>query len=125
MGGFARVIPLTAVGFLVGAISICGLPPFNGFVSEFIIYKSFFRAADLLHGYAPLLLLFAAVGLAFMGGLAVAFFTKLYGIVFLGQNRPGVAALRQRAPGPSSIPLLALATLRTTITIFPSPAFAP
>ena len=48
MGGFARVIPVTAVTFLVGAISICGLPPFNGFVSEFIIYKSFFRGGDLL-----------------------------------------------------------------------------
>ena len=57
MGGFARVIPLTAVAFLVGAISICGLPPFNGFASEFLIYKSFFRAGDLLHGYAPLVLL--------------------------------------------------------------------
>ena len=39
MGGFARVIPLTAVAFLVGAISICGLPPFNGFASEFLVYK--------------------------------------------------------------------------------------
>jgi hydrogenase-4 component B len=119
MGGFARVIPLTAVGFLVGAISICGLPPFNGFVSEFIIYKSFFRAADLLHGYAPLLLLFAAVGLAFMGGLAVACFTKLYGIVFLGQNRAGVAARRQSEPGSSSIVLLGLASLCAIIGIFP------
>ncbi len=119
MGGFARVIPLTAVGFLVGAISICGLPPFNGFVSEFIIYKSFFRAADLLHGYAPLLLLFAAVGLAFMGGLAVACFTKLYGIVFLGQNRAGVAARRQGEPGSSSIVLLGLASLCAIIGIFP------
>ena len=44
MGGYARVIPLTAATFLVGAISICGLPPFNGFVSEFIVYKGFFRA---------------------------------------------------------------------------------
>src|SRR5208283_1735162 len=69
MGGFARVIPLTAVTFLVGAISICGLPPFNGFASEFIIYKSFFRAGDLLRGYAPLALLCSAVALAFVGGL--------------------------------------------------------
>jgi hydrogenase-4 component B len=111
MGGFARVIPLTALGFLVGAISICGLPPFNGFVSEFIIYKSFFRAADLLHGYAPLLLLCAAVGLAFMGGLAVACFTKLYGIVFLGQNRSGLANRRENESSLSSVTLLGLAGL--------------
>src|SRR5260370_41354200 len=118
MGGFARVIPLTSVGFLGGAISTCGLPPFNGFVTEFITYKSFFRAADLLHGYAPLLLLFAAVGLAFMGGLAVPCFTKLYGILFLGQNRAGVAPRRPGEPSSSSIVLLWLASLCPLICIF-------
>jgi hydrogenase-4 component B len=111
MGGFSRVIPLTAVTFLIGSISICGLPPFNGFVSEFILYKSLFRASDLLRGYAPLALLFTAVGLAFMGGLAVACFTKLYGIVFLGQNRSAAAARRQREPVSSSVTLLGLAGL--------------
>jgi hydrogenase-4 component B len=120
MGGFARVIPLTAIGFLVGAISICGLPPFNGFVSEFIIYKSFFRGADSMHGYAPLLLLFAAVGLAFMGGLAVACFTKLYGIVFLGQNRADVTTRRHGEPVSSSIVLLGLASLCAIMGIFPN-----
>jgi formate hydrogenlyase subunit 3/multisubunit Na+/H+ antiporter MnhD subunit len=123
MGGFARVIPLTAVAFLTGAISICGLPPFNGFVSEFIIYKSFFRAADLLHGYAPLVLLLAAVGLAFMGGLAVACFTKLYGIVFLGRNRSGAISGRQSEPGSSSIVLLGLAGSCAIIGIFPATGF--
>jgi len=119
MGGFARVIPLTAVTFLVGAISICGLPPFNGFVSEFVIYKSFFRAGDLLHGYAPLVMLVSAVGLAFMGGLAVACFTKLYGIVFLGANRSGAAPQRQSEDGWSSSALVGLACLCAVIGIFP------
>jgi hydrogenase-4 component B len=111
MGGFAHIIPLTATAFLVGAVSICGLPPFNGFVSEFVIYKSLFRASDLLRGYAPLVLLFTAVGLAFMGGLALACFTKLYGIVFLGQNRSGVAPGRQHEPRSSAAAVLGLATL--------------
>jgi hydrogenase-4 component B len=119
MGGFARVIPLTAVTFLVGAISICGLPPFNGFASEFLIYKSFFRAGDLLRSYAPLVLLFSAVGLAFMGGLAVACFTKLYGIVFLGVNRSGTALGRRSEPLLSSVALIVLAALCAAIGIFP------
>ena len=119
MGDFARVIPLTAVAFLIGAISICGLPPFNGFASEFIIYKSFFRAADLLRGYAPLVLLFSAVGLAFMGGLAVACFTKLYGIVFLGMNRSGAAVSRKSEPVLSSVALFGLAALCAFLGIFP------
>jgi hydrogenase-4 component B len=119
MGGLARAIPLTAVAFLIGAISICGLPPLNGFVSEFIIYKSFFRAADQLRAYAPLMLLFAAVALAFMGGLAVACFTKLYGIVFLGENRSGAVSDRQNEAASSSIVLLGLAGLCVIIGIFP------
>ena len=119
MGGFARVIPLTAATFLVGAISICGLPPFNGFVSEFIIFKSFFRAGNLLHDYAPLVMLVSAVGLAFMGGLAVACFTKLYGIVFLGENRSGVASDPQSEKGWSSAPLVGLAGLCAVLGIFP------
>ena len=119
MGGLGRMIPLTAAAFLVGAIAICGLPPFNGFVSEFLIYKSFFRAGDLLRGYAPLVLLCSAVGLAFMGGLAVACFTKLYGIVFLGANRSGAASHRQREHGCSSVALLGLALLCATFGIFP------
>jgi hydrogenase-4 component B len=124
MGGFGRMIPLTAVTFLIGAISICGLPPFNGFVSEFIVYKSFFRSSDLLQGYAPLILLFSAVGLAFMGGLAVACFTKLYGIVFLGQNRSGVTGDRQTESVFSSIALLGLAGLCAIIGIFPATGLA-
>jgi hydrogenase-4 component B len=119
MGGFARVIPVTGVAFLVGAISICGLPPFNGFASEFLIYKGFFRGGDLLQGYAPLAMLFAAVWLAFVGGLAVACFTKLYGIVFLGQNRSGAASRRQRESGSSSVTLLGLAALCALIGFFP------
>jgi hydrogenase-4 component B len=119
MGGYARVIPLTAATFLVGAISICGLPPFNGFVSEFIVFKGFFRAGTILHGYAPLVMLVSAVGLAFMGGLAVACFTKLYGIVFLGANRSGAACDRQHESGWTSVPLLGLAGLCAVIGIFP------
>jgi len=120
MGGFGRVIPLTAASFLVGAISICGLPPFNGFVSEFVIYKSLFRASDLLRGYAPLTLLFAVVGLAFVGGLALACFTKLYGIVFLGQNRSHIELRRQPEPGTSSAALLGLAGLCAVLGFFPA-----
>jgi hydrogenase-4 component B len=120
MGGFARVIPFTSISFLVGSISICGLPPLNGFVSEFLIYKGFFRASNLLPGYTSIVLLFAIVGLAFTGGLAVACFTKLYGIVFLGQNRSGLASQRQDEPVLSSLTLLSLAGLCAVIGVFPA-----
>ena len=68
LGGLAKALPVTGVAFLIGAVSICGLPPFNGFVSEFLIYKSFFQGGGLMGGHAPLALLVAAVSLAFVGG---------------------------------------------------------
>ena len=69
--------------------------------------------------YAPLVMLVSAVGLAFMGGLAVACFTKLYGIVFLGANRSGDDSRRQSEQGWSSVALLGLAGLCAVIGIFP------
>jgi formate hydrogenlyase subunit 3/multisubunit Na+/H+ antiporter MnhD subunit len=120
MGGFARVIPLTGATFLIGAISICGLPPFNGFVSEFLLYKGLFRASDLLTGYAPIAALFAIVGLAFMGGLALACFTKLYGIVFLGHNRSGIGSRKQSEPMLACVALVGLAALCTLLGVYPA-----
>jgi hydrogenase-4 component B len=103
-------------------VSICGLPPFNGFISEFLIYKSFFQGGSLMGGHAPLALLVSAVGLAFVGGLAVACFTKLYGIVFLGENRSN-ASVKPGHEAFSSFPvLLGLATLCVWIGFAPGAA---
>jgi hydrogenase-4 component B len=122
LGGLAKGLPVTCVGFLIGALSICGLPPFNGFVSEFLIYKSFFQGGNLMGGLVPLVLLVAAVGLAFVGGLAVACFTKLYGIVFLGEIRLKLSS-QPRHEAVSSFPvLLGLATLCVWIGFAPAAA---
>ena len=122
LGGLTKALRVTGVGFLIGAVSICGLPPFNGFLSEFLIYKSFFQGGSLMGGFAPLALLVAAVSLAFVGGLAVACFTKLYGIVFLGENRSKSPARLGHEPI-SSLPVLAgLATLCGWIGFVPGTA---
>lgn len=87
MGGLIKKMPVTAFIFLIAALSICGLPPFNGFVSEFLIYNGFVIGiikSDLL---IKLLFLFALLGLAAIGGMAVFCFTKAFGIVFLGNPR--------------------------------------
>lgn len=122
LGGLAKALPVTGVGFLIGAVSICGLPPFNGFVSEFLIYKSFFQGGNLMGGLVPLVLLVSAVGLAFVGGLAVACFTKLYGIVFLGENRLKVSTQAGHEAVSSFPVLLGLATLCVWIGFAPGAA---
>jgi hydrogenase-4 component B len=91
MGGLIRSQPWTAALFLGGAVAICGLPPFNGFISEWLIYQGSFRA--LLDSRLSLsLAILVAPVLALIGGLALACFVKVFGIVFLGAPRTPAAA---------------------------------
>ncbi len=87
LGGLAKRMPGTALGFLVGAVAICGLPPLNGFVSEFLLYLGLFSALGLDEGWSYAGVAFAAPALALIGGLAVACFVKVFGAVFLGTAR--------------------------------------
>jgi hydrogenase-4 component B len=87
LGGLAKTLPVTSALFLVGALSICGLPLFNGFISEFIIYFGLFQG---LFGLPVQGVIFCSLGilsLALMGALALACFCKVYGTVFLGKPR--------------------------------------
>jgi hydrogenase-4 component B len=80
LGGLAKRMPSTALLFLVGCVSICGLPPFNGFVSEWTIYRAMFHSGHLAGATG-------IVSLALIGGLAAACFAKAYSAVFLGEPR--------------------------------------
>lgn len=87
LGGLAKSMPWTAAGFLLGATAICGLPPLNGFVSEFLIYLGLFHTLGLggERGFPVAAFVVPALGL--MGALAVACFVKVFGVVFLGVGR--------------------------------------
>jgi hydrogenase-4 component B len=87
LGGLLKRMPWTAMTFLVGSIAISGLPPLNGFVSEFLIYVGVFKGALSAKDGSAAPLLAVIAGLALIGGLATACFTKAFGIVFLGEPR--------------------------------------
>lgn len=87
MGGIVHRGTFFAILFLIGSVAISGIPPLNGFISEFIIFTGFFKTASELNNYYPLIMLVSTVGLAFVGGLAVACFTKINSIMFLGTER--------------------------------------
>ena len=89
MGGLARRLPGTAAAFLVGAVAISGLPPGNGFVSEWMIVTAGLRGAGALPPGLAAAAALAVVALALAGGLAGAAFVKAYGTAFLGQPRAG------------------------------------
>ncbi|MDE6507598.1 MAG: NADH-quinone oxidoreductase subunit E [Alistipes sp.] len=85
LGGLAKHMPLTAGLFLLGAAAICALPPFNGFVSELLIYLGLFKG--IAAGSGIVASAAGLVALALIGGIVVLAFAKLYGIVFLGAPR--------------------------------------
>jgi NADH:ubiquinone oxidoreductase subunit 5 (subunit L)/multisubunit Na+/H+ antiporter MnhA subunit len=89
MGGLMRLMPYTAWAFLIGSIAISGLPPFNGFISEFLIYTSLFNGIGNPEFYPLIVIFIAMLSLVLIGGLALLCFTKVFSIVFLGQPRTG------------------------------------
>ncbi|MFA5865146.1 MAG: proton-conducting transporter membrane subunit [Phycisphaerae bacterium] len=100
LGGLMKRMPWTGLTFLIGAIAISGLPPLNGFVSECLIYLGVFKGPipTGVQGIIPLLSVIG--GLALIGGLAAACFTKAFGMVFLGEPRTSAAAHAHEA-GPA------------------------
>jgi hydrogenase-4 component B len=91
LGGLMKKMPLTGRTMLIGSVSISGLPPFNGFISEFLIYYGAINGLSL-HGASFVFSLLALISLAVIGALAAAAFTKFIGIVFLGEPRSNKAA---------------------------------
>jgi len=87
LGGLIKKMPQSAYLFLIGALAICGLPPFNGFVSEFFIYVGLFNGLSANNILPIVFILFAIIGLVLIGGLALICFTKAFGIIFLGTPR--------------------------------------
>ena len=114
LGGLAKKMPRTAVLFAVGAAAISGLPPFNGFIGEFLLYLSLasgFEASGTLFRVTAIL---GFAGLAAVGGLVLACFARAYGTVFCGEPRStavsGLAAASDPKPG-MLWPMAALALL--------------
>ena len=108
LGGLAKAMPWTAAMFLIGSVAICGLPPLNGFVSEWLVYMGMFRVgiSDGAGGSAVML---TAPVLAMIGALAVACFVKVYGTVFLGSPRTPATAGAHESPMAMKGPMMALA----------------
>ncbi len=119
LGGLIKKMKITGTTFLIGSLAISGLPPLNGFVSEFLIYLGAFRGIVLGRTDFAFSLL-AIVSLAVIGGLALACFTKVVGVVFQGEPRSR-AAENVNENGPMMlIPMLVLAAACIVIGVFPT-----
>ena len=86
-GGLIKNMPITALMFLIAAISISALPPTNGFLSEWMIFQSMLSSNGISNIALKLSFPFAIFALALTSGLAIACFVKAFGITFLGLHR--------------------------------------
>lgn len=89
LGGLMKSMPWTGGLVLLGGAAVCGLPPLNGFVSEFLIYLGAFQAVAGCENKILMPAIGIIVGLALIGGLAVACYSKVCGVIFLGEPRQG------------------------------------
>jgi formate hydrogenlyase subunit 3/multisubunit Na+/H+ antiporter MnhD subunit len=87
LGGLIKKMPKTATLFLIASLAICGLPPFNGFISEFLIYSGLFNGIAVNPVSSGTFFVSALFGLVLIGGMAMLCFTKAFGIIFLGSER--------------------------------------
>jgi len=87
MGGLIHKMPWTAFLFLIACVSISALPPFNGFVSEWLTFQAFLLSPVLPGAMMKLIIPIGAAMLALTGALAAACFVKVYGVTFLGHWR--------------------------------------
>lgn len=117
LGGLLKKMKITGITFLIGSLAISGLPPFNGFVSEFFIYLGGFKGVGL-DRTAFILSHLAIISLAVIGGLALACFTKVMGVVFQGEPRQDLGEINEKGPLMLG-PMVVLAAACTFIGIFP------
>jgi hydrogenase-4 component B len=118
LGGLFKNMRITGTAVLVGCVAICGLPPLNGFVGEFFIYLAGFKGVGLSKG-AFVFSSIAIVGLAVIGGLALACFTRLFGIVFQGEPRSDAARDVNENGLTMHVSMIVLAIACAVIGIFP------
>lgn len=123
LGGLMKRMPYTGMLFLISALAICGIPPFNGFISEFLIYNGVFQ--NLTHaGYTNSLISVATiVSLALIGGLALFCFTKAFGVAFLGVRRQVDFEEVTERPISMILPGIMIVFVILFIGFFPSPFF--
>ncbi len=119
-GGLLKKMPYTGACFLFASIAACGLPPFNGFVSEFLMYSGILRALDNAGMYKAATLLAGLVGLSLIGGIALFAFSKTYSAVFLGSARTHHTELASEVGWQMLLPKFIIATMILVIGIIPS-----
>ena len=121
MGGLLKIMPVTG-GLLIGpAAALSGLPPFNAFLSEWLLYRGLFSGVQSLSGLPLFMSIVGIIGLALAGGLILAAFAKMVGIIFLGEPRQEFRKTQEFLWLPSAIlGILGLAGALAPLAVWPA-----
>jgi hydrogenase-4 component B len=119
LGGLSKKMPVLSLCFLLGCAAISGLPPFNGFISEFIIFLSMIQAAQTRVIALAAAGIIGLAGLAFTGSMAVISFTRLYSGIFSGTARLDNAKIEKGEGVIETLIFMILAAASLFIGLFP------
>ncbi len=119
LGGLIHNMPRTAFAFLVGCAAISALPPFNGFVSEWLTFQAILLSPALSSWVLKILAPAVGALLALSAALAAACFAKAFGITFLGRPRTDAAKGAREADRLTLAAMFALAVLCLFAGVFP------
>jgi hydrogenase-4 component B len=120
LGGLIRFMPWTAWLTLIGALAIAGLPPLNGFISEWLLLQAFLLSPGLTQPYLDMVIPVAAASVALAAALAAYVMVKFFGVVFLGQPRDPALHHAHEASWPERLGMIWLATGCVLLGLFPA-----
>lgn len=120
LGGLMRFMPWTAWLTLIGALAIAGLPPLNGFVSEWLLLQAFLLTPGLSQPYLNMVIPVAAAVVALAAALAAYVMVKFFGVIFLGQPRDPALQHAHEASWPERLGMLWLAAGCVLLGLFPA-----
>lgn len=120
LGGIIKLMPYTAALFLIGSLSICALPPFNGFISELFIYLAMLNGIPTdNHFLFPVLIISIGI-VAFVGTMVLIAFTNMFSSIFLGSARSEIASnIKEDSAKSMLVPIGILAGFSILIGLFP------
>jgi hydrogenase-4 component B len=119
MGGLLRRMPCSGLVLIAGALALAGLPPFNGFVGEWLMYFGFLGGGLSGGGAAGVVVLLATGLFALVGGLSALAFVRLVGVSCLGEPRSPEAARAHESPAGMTYPMGALAGVVALAGVLP------
>lgn len=121
LGGLIHRLPVTSLFFLIGAAAISALPPFNGFVSEWLLFHAILASTALPMGFLRFLAPAVGALMALTAALAAACFVRAYGISFLGRPRSDAARDAHEIGHPAQAAMGIAAASCFLLGIFPGP----